>query len=203
MNQINFSDKELIQAMQSEIGSDAIESLFDRYGQYLFNKCLIFVENETKAEKLTHEIFLKVFKEGRHFDKELNFSHWLCSITYNICMRLVEKQVSFNIREFDTVEQLRIKVNHCNTEQRILDLTMIELFTVLRMLPADDRIMLLMHYQDGLTEREMAKQFHISEEILKTQLNRARERATALNDEITNQGGFYEEQTPQSISAAR
>jgi RNA polymerase sigma-70 factor (ECF subfamily) len=73
MNQINFSDKELIEAMQSEIGSDAFESLFDCYGQYVFNKCLIFVENETKAEKLTHEIFLKVFKEGRHFDEELIF----------------------------------------------------------------------------------------------------------------------------------
>lgn len=203
MNQINFSDKELIEAMQSEIGSDAFESLFDRYGQYVFNKCLIFVENETKAEKLTHEIFLKVFKEGRHFDEELIFFHWLCGITYNICMRLVDKQLSFKIREFNTVEQLRIKVNHCNTEQRILDLTMIELFTVLRMLPTADRIMLLMHYQDGLAEREMAKQFNISEEILKTRLNRARERAIAINDEITNQGGFYEEQKNQSISAAR
>jgi DNA-directed RNA polymerase specialized sigma24 family protein len=118
-------------------------------------------------------------------------------------MRLVDKQLSFKIREFNTVEQLRIKVNHCNTEQRILDLTMIELFTVLRMLPTADRIMLLMHYQDGLAEREMAKQFHISEEILKTRLSRARERAIAINDEITNQGGFYEEQKKQSISAAR
>ncbi|MDZ7682085.1 MAG: sigma-70 family RNA polymerase sigma factor [Fodinibius sp.] len=169
--------------------------LFDRYGQKYYSKCLLFVDSDEQAERLTHDIFLKVFVQLNSFDERQNFSHWLYNITYGMCMSRSTTQKSRHPWQFDTVEQQRIKVNHSDTKQRLLSLTMGELLQVLQQLPPDDRILLLMSYQDTMTTDNIRQQLGIHRKNLQKQLNRAGERAVAVYEHLSISSHSTNQQT--------
>src|SRR5205807_5263748 len=52
----------------------------------VFNVAYKFVGRHDEAEDLTQDIFLKVFKSLRTFDRRANFQTWLISVSRNLCI---------------------------------------------------------------------------------------------------------------------
>lgn len=86
--------------------------------------------------------------------------------------------------KLEEIDRLRIKVLHCDSEQRLLNLDVDELKKVLEKLPPEDRLILLMKYQDGMSIKEIQGLLQISESTAKIHLLRARERAMTIYDKL-------------------
>src|SRR5712671_1158378 len=73
----------------------------------VFNVAYKFVGKHDEAEDLTQDIFLKIFKALRTFDRRANFQTWLISISRNLCIdhyRSVRKERETMARDVDPAD---------------------------------------------------------------------------------------------------
>src|SRR6187551_2823999 len=107
-------------ADQPAASPDAVETLIQRclqgdqhawdlivrqYWRKVFNVAYKFVGKHDEAEDLTQDIFLKIFKALKTFDRRANFQTWIISISRNLCIdhyRSVRKERQTIAREVDT-----------------------------------------------------------------------------------------------------
>ena len=64
----------------------AWEEIVRLYWRKVFNIAYKFVGRHDEAEDLTQDIFLKLFKSLKTFDRRANFSTWLISVSRNLCI---------------------------------------------------------------------------------------------------------------------
>src|SRR3989454_3181762 len=105
---------------------DAIEALIQRclngdqaawdlivkqYWRKVFNVAYKFVGRHDEAEDLTQDIFLKIFKSLKTFDRRANFQTWLISVSRNLCIdhyRSVRKERETIDRDVDASELMPV-----------------------------------------------------------------------------------------------
>ncbi|MTI87156.1 MAG: RNA polymerase sigma factor [Balneolaceae bacterium] len=183
-----LSDAKLVQLSIGNGDQKAFGLLYDRYGDRVFNKCIAFTKSELDAEDLAHDIFLKVFLKLSTFNQKSSFYTWLYAITYNTCVDYARKQSNKNSQSisFEEIDQKRIKAYHSNSEQHLLKMKVDQLKQVLTQLPPQDKMILLMKYQEGLSIVELQEVFNIGKSAVKMRLLRARERAVTVHKELFN-----------------
>src|SRR5687767_15447926 len=91
------------------LGGDQVawETIVRHNWRKVFNVAYKFVGKHDEAEDLTQDIFLKIFKALRTFDRRANFQTWIISISRNLCIdhyRSVRKERQMIAREVDTTE---------------------------------------------------------------------------------------------------
>lgn len=64
----------------------AWDRIVRQYWRKVFNVAYKFVGKHDEAEDLAQDIFLKVFKSLRTFDRRANFQTWLISVSRNLCI---------------------------------------------------------------------------------------------------------------------
>ena len=64
----------------------AWNEIVSRHWRKVFNIAYKFVGKSDKAEDLTQDIFLKIYKSLDTFDRRANFQTWLFSISRNLCI---------------------------------------------------------------------------------------------------------------------
>ena len=79
----------------------AWDTIVRLYRRKVFNIAYKFVGRHDEAEDLTQDVFLKLFKSLRTFDRRANFSTWLISVSRNLC-----------IDHYRSVRRERELVNH-------------------------------------------------------------------------------------------
>jgi RNA polymerase sigma-70 factor (ECF subfamily) len=76
-------DDRLVQALESR-DQRALETLYDRYGDYVYSVCLRMVGDVQLAEDLTQEVFLRLWRRPDLYDAERGrFITWLLSVARN------------------------------------------------------------------------------------------------------------------------
>src|SRR5687768_3477341 len=68
-----------------------IGELYERYGYFVYQRCLALMKNEADAEDALHEVFMRV---QRYRDTEVGASTlaWLYTIAGNCCFDLMKKR---------------------------------------------------------------------------------------------------------------
>ena len=170
-----FSDEELVKLFVETQENKYFEKLYERYSTKVYHKCISFVKDNSKAEDLTHDIFLKlIFKLGT-FKEDAKFSTWLYSITYNHCM----DQLRNNKKRGEIVMEEMAEVSDDVDLNNLFDGEDVEtknLKTALDQLTVDEKGVLFMKYMDDLSIREIATIFDITESAVKMRLLRSREK---------------------------
>src|SRR4029434_1915918 len=64
----------------------AWEAIVRQNWRKVFNVAYKFVGKHDEAEDLTRDIFLKIFKALKTFDRRANFQTWIISISRNLCI---------------------------------------------------------------------------------------------------------------------
>lgn len=85
----------------------AWNAIVSRYRRKVFNVAYTFTGRHDEAEDLTQDIFLKVFKALRTFDRRANFTTWIISVSRNLCIdhyRRVRKEREVVDRRVDASE---------------------------------------------------------------------------------------------------
>lgn len=154
----------------------AFEELLNRHQQKIYTSIYLFVKDQSLAEDILQEVFIKVIdtlRKGK-YNHEGKFLQWVMRIAYNMCVDyfrrnkrrpLVSGTDSFDI--FDVLQSPDL-----NVEQHIIrSQTHDKIRQLVDMLPPEQReVVILRHYAD-MSFKEIAKFTQVS---INTALGRMR-----------------------------
>jgi RNA polymerase sigma-70 factor (ECF subfamily) len=159
----------------------AWEAVVRMYRRKVFNVAYKFVGKHEEAEDLTQEIFIKVFRKLKSFDRRANFQTWLISISRNLCIdryRSVRQERATIDRNVDAAELAPIAVSPhpiLGVEQRDrVDL----LREALSVLPESLRAAVIMRDLQEMSYSEIAEALDLPEGTVKSRINRGRSELT-------------------------
>lgn len=187
---IKLSDEDLIDEFLKTKNEILFEVLYDRYAKIIYNKCLRFSRYEDEAKDLAQEVFLKLFIKLGSFHKKYKFSAWFYLLTYNHCVNYVNRDVNFKISKYrveidDYHPELQDSTyidSDDTTEAKILELKVGKLEEALKILQPEDKMILLLKYQDDISVKKLSSMLEIGESAVKMRLKRARERLINIYD---------------------
>lgn len=180
----SLDDKELVTAIlqttERAMQRACQEELYNRYADKVYFKCLAMVKDPDKAKDIAHDVLVKMFLKLKEYKGTGPLYGWLFAITYNFCINFLKKEKrlrteSFDLREYDVGTD---EIEEENQELHELQLTQLEL--LMDTLEDDERLILLMRYQDDLSVRQMAEALDIGESAVKMRLKRSRDRLAHL-----------------------
>lgn len=91
-NNINITDKELLDNFYASHDNEWLGILLQRYTLLLLGVCMKYLRNEEDAKDSVQQIFLKVIQEMQKYKVEY-FKSWLYMVAKNHClMKLRDKQ---------------------------------------------------------------------------------------------------------------
>ena len=184
-NHNKMSDEDLVRAIISSNDTMLFEILYDRYSKVVYNKCFSFAKNQYEAEDLTQDVFLKLFVKLRSFKGKSKFSTWLYAFTYNHCVNYVNRNTAKKIeRKSVDSEVLETRLYDPQTDdQDITQLRVDQLKDALEKVSPDEKMILLLKYQDGLSIKELSENLDIGESAVKMRLKRAKEKLVTVYNE--------------------
>lgn len=181
------TDIELISEYLATRKQKYFDLLYRRYVQKVYSKCISMLKDETKAIDATQEIFMKIYLNLAKFNGKSKFSTWIYSITYNYCidyLRRKKKETNLFTDENDNLPDIKEEV----PDNELLEMEVSRLKEVLKRLPADDRAILLMKYQDEMQIKEIAKTLDKTESAIKMKIKRAKHKAQKIYKDIFPEG---------------
>ena len=162
------SDVQLVQEILLDT-QGSFEELVSRYTKPLYNFIYRLVGNIQTAEDLVQETFIKVWKNLAKYDQKQVFRAWIFTIARNTATDYMRKKKSipFSVLSNDDEYVFEDSLADENPlpEDLLAELENTELFEkLLAELSVDYQMVLLLHYQEGLTFDEIGT-------ILDTSLN--------------------------------
>jgi len=79
----------------------SLDSLIEKYLTPVFRLIFCYVKNESIAEDLTQETFIKVWRHLKKFDKNKNFRNWVLIIAKNTALDFLKKKKDLSLAAFD------------------------------------------------------------------------------------------------------
>ncbi len=171
-----MSDEELIEKIIRTNDSNLFSQLYDRYVGVVYNKCLGFSKSKEEAQDLTHDIFLKLFIKLRTFKGKSKFSTWLYSFTYNHCVNYVQRDSEKKKPKVPIDDYLEKFSSEEVSEESLLSLKSEKLAKALEIIDPNDKVILLLKYQDELSIKEIQEVLGIGESAVKMRIKRAKEK---------------------------
>ena len=175
-----LSDNELVRRIVETNNTQLFAVLYDRHVSSVYNKCYGFASSKEEAQDLAHDVFIKLFVKLRTFKGTAKFSTWLYSFTYNFCVNYVtrnnykkhEKNIENEIPDLDDDED--------TSEADLFELKAEKLAKAMAIIDPNDKMILLMKYQDDFSIKEISDALEISESAVKMRLKRAREKVISV-----------------------
>lgn len=182
----DIPDEDLVKAIVSTNDTLLFEILYDRYSKLVFNKCYGFAKNEEEAKDLTQDVFLKLFVKLASFKGTAKFSTWLYAFTYNHCVNYVTRNTAKKIEkqsvDYTDVENL----SDIEDESSFLTMKVDKLQKALELISPDEKMILLLKYQDFLSIKDIESVLRISESAVKMRIKRAKDKLIAVyNDNFS------------------
>jgi RNA polymerase sigma-70 factor (ECF subfamily) len=187
---LSFAEKELlsdelvIRRIITEKDTASFGLLYDRYADKVFAKCMSFAHDTQQAEDLAHDIFLKVYLKLGEFRFEAKFSTWLYSITYHECVEYTRKvKKNTGQQEQYRAEQEAFE-SADSSDAELLELKIGQLEKLLNKISPEDKALVLMKYQDGLSVQEIMNHTQLGESAVKMRLKRTKDRLVTLSRDL-------------------
>jgi RNA polymerase sigma-70 factor (ECF subfamily) len=147
------------------------------YWRKVFNIAYKFVGRHDEAEDLTQDVFLKLFRSLRTFDRRANFSTWLISVSRNLCidhyrsMRREHDVVAHDVDASAVARASAADSPHVALERR--DRVSLLRAALDRLTPSLRTAVMLRDIQE-LSYQEIADRLGVPEGTVKSRINRGR-----------------------------
>ncbi len=185
----SLTDEALVEAIVKTNDTLLFEVLYDRYASMVYNKCYGFANGVDEAKDLTQDVFLRVFVKLASFKGKSKFSTWLYAFTYNHCVNYVTRDTAKKIEKqsisSDYIENIGENVD---STQEFQNMRVEQLKKVMEMISPDEKMILLLKYQDNLSIRELSEALDIGESAVKMRLKRAKEKLVLKYTNYTKDG---------------
>ncbi|MDP3990966.1 MAG: sigma-70 family RNA polymerase sigma factor [Candidatus Nealsonbacteria bacterium] len=172
------SDQQLI-AAYFKGDEKSLEILIKRYLKPIFSFTYRYVGNSQEAEDITQDVFVKVWRNLKKFDRNRSFKTWIFSIAKNACIDVLKKKKSIPFSELEDGEGKNAFL------ERLVDTAPLpdELFaradmarilnSAMEKLLPKYRMVLFLRYNDHFNFREIAESLGESLDTIKSRHRRA------------------------------
>jgi RNA polymerase sigma factor (sigma-70 family) len=153
-------------------GSAAAQKcLFDHFADKMMLVCCRYVKNETDAEEVLLDGFLKFFRSIGSFNYkgEAALYAWLKRIMINECLMLLRKKNVFIMAADTATEQVAVADDILNKLQAD------DILRYILQLPVGYRTVFNLFEVEGMSHREIAALLQITEGTSKSQLSKAKQ----------------------------
>ncbi len=182
-----LSDEDLVEAIVKTNDTLLFETLYDRYAGLVYNKCYGFAKDEDEAKDLTQDVFLKLFVKLASFKGKSKFSTWLYSFTYNHCVNYVTRNTAKKFEkqsvDYKDIENLSEEEED---DKSLLTMKVDKLKVALELISPEEKMILLMKYQDFLTIKEIEDALGLGQSAVKMRIKRAKDKLITVYNEKTN-----------------
>lgn len=176
------SDEELVSNIVKNNDTLLFEVLYDRFAHLVYNKCYGFAKDEDEAKDLTQDVFLKLFVKLASFKGKSKFSTWLYAFTYNHCVNYVTRNTAKKF-EKQSVDYADIEnISEEPNEEEFNDMRLDKLKKALELVSPDEKMILLLKYQDNLSIKEIESVLDIGESAVKMRIKRAKDKLLTVYD---------------------
>ncbi len=176
------SDEQLLRDLLRD-DEKALRLLVDRYASSIYRFALRFCNDESLAEDISQEVFLRVYRYARHFDPRRAFKTWLFAIARNVSIDVAR---AARVRRFERLDDLDddtlgSRRHHATDVARdtVEDLMIVKeteqaLMRAMSNLPENQRTSILLRYYEGMTIKEITAVMDCSVSAVESLLVRAK-----------------------------
>lgn len=178
------TDEDLVKAIVQKNDTLLFEVLYDRYASLVYNKCYGFARDADEAKDMTQDVFLKLFVKLASFKGKSKFSTWLYAFTYNHCVNYVTRDTAkkFEKKSVDYKDIENISDDE-EEDTNFLNMRVDKLKVALEMISPEEKMILLLKYQDFLSIKEIESVLDIGESAVKMRIKRAKDKLVTVYNE--------------------
>lgn len=160
--------------------SEAFEMLVDRYQHKAFRLSYSYMKNETQAEDMAQEAFMKVWNALPRYTGEASLSTWIYTITRNTCLDALRKKKRQNSLSYDDPDVAAVaERSHATHTHPTIGL---DIETMLSRLDEKYRQVILMYYLEEKSYEDTAEALGLPLGTVKTYLHRAKKELAQMNE---------------------
>ncbi|KAB7666277.1 sigma-70 family RNA polymerase sigma factor [Bacillus sp. B1-b2] len=167
-------DELTVNWLEFENKEEVFNEIMTTYGTELLQLVYSYVKDQTVAEELTQDIFVKVYYSLHTYKKKSKFKTWLWRIAINHCKDHLKSWYNNHVikveeihLEEDRKENVEMEVLQKEENQNIVSAVMD--------LPILYREIIFLYYFKELTMKEISSVLKVNENTIKTRLRRAKE----------------------------
>lgn len=178
------TDEDLVKAIVQKNDTLLFEILYDRYASLVYNKCYGFARDADEAKDMTQDVFLKLFVKLASFKGKSKFSTWLYAFTYNHCVNYVTRNTAKKFEkqsvDYKDIENISDDEEEDNS---FLNMRVDKLKVALELISPEEKMILLLKYQDFLSIKEIESVLDIGESAVKMRIKRAKDKLVTVYNE--------------------
>jgi RNA polymerase sigma-70 factor (ECF subfamily) len=160
--------------------------LYEKYHGMLFQFLFYMVRSREQAEDLVQEVYIRVWKAHGKFEGKSSEKTWLFAIARNVAIDYFRQQQSLKRKVMMVFSEMtdQVKDGSPLPEEIALEKEEIRLvYSSLRQCTLDQRMVMILRYQQELTIAETAEALHWTEGKVKTTQHRALKKLKKYMDE--------------------
>ena len=139
-----------------------IENIINLYGDLLYRTGIMILGNPQDVQDVLQEVMLKVLQKMPEFHDSEHEKAWLLRVTINLCKDMLRFRFRHQYIQIDELE-----IEAVDTDDR-------QLLQEIIQLPSSWRIVLILHYVEGYSLKEIADILSVSENAVKKRMQRAK-----------------------------
>lgn len=161
------SDHFLLTALK-EGDRQSFEVLFYRYHKSIFYVALKYLKDDSEAESVVQETFLKIWKYRTGIKEELDFKHYLVRVAKGIIFNRFKKQLN----EAAYIESYLANAKQSNETEELIYFNDLErlIGAAIEKLPPKRREIFTMSRLNGMSNKEISKKLNLSEKTVENQI---------------------------------
>jgi len=154
----------------------ALGELYERYKMSVYRTALAVTHDEGVAEDILQDAFLRVYAYADRIDETVSLGPWLYRVTVNLAYSWTSRAKRWLHSLHDMLDRWVLSTQRhpeaATVEQEWRQI----LLQAIDKLPPAHRIVIILHYLDGLSLKEIARVTDVPEGTVKSRLYYARER---------------------------
>ena len=151
-----------------------ISTLFQRHREGIERRCYYYVKDHETARDLSQEVWVRILTKLYQFRTERVFTAWVFGIVHNLCQDYI-RQNKAALRCLFSQEIANSMGGGLETEDTN-EPTIEILEELINSIRGEERLLLLLKYEQKWTVKAIAQGLNISESSVKMRLSRARKR---------------------------
>jgi RNA polymerase sigma-70 factor (ECF subfamily) len=178
-------DRDLVRRAQAG-DTDAFSELVRRHERVVYNLAFRFMRNETQADDMAQEAFLKAFRLLKGFRAEARFSTWLYRVTSSVCLTEISRRKRRG--------EVELTPGHLSGPETAVEPAQpTDTHEIIRRcvtrLPERYATIMTLYYLKEVSYEEIAEMMNIPMGTLKTWMHRARRQLRTIVEQEMNTDG--------------
>lgn len=162
-------DSGLVQLLQKG-NVAAFDSLFEVYSPKLFGFALKYFKNESDAEELVQDVFVKVWENRQALKSDHSFKSYLFTIALNQIRKYFNKKAA-SLRYLESLQNDTFSSEQANTDN--FEAALQKLNLIIDQMPARRREIFIKSKLEGKSSKEVATELNISSGTVDNQVSEA------------------------------